>query len=41
MESSAVFGKFACNAKVTFAVADRVKLISTWPVEVSEGVAKF
>jgi hypothetical protein len=33
--------KFASIWKVTFAVCDSVKLIWTWPVEVSEGVAKF
>jgi hypothetical protein len=31
----------ACIAKVTFAVADNVKLICAWPVEVSVGAAKF
>ena len=28
-------------AKLTFAVADRVKVITTWPVEVLDGVTKF
>jgi hypothetical protein len=31
----------ACSANATFAVCDSVKLICTWPVEVSEGVPKF
>jgi hypothetical protein len=33
--------KFASIWKLTFAVCDSVKLIWTWPVEVSEGVPKF
>ena len=33
--------RFANIWNVTFAVCDSVKLIWTWPVEVSAGVAKF
>jgi hypothetical protein len=36
-----VLARFACIWKVTLAVADNVKAIWTWPVEVSAGVPKF
>ena len=40
-ESSSWPGRFASIWNVTFAVCDSVKLICTWPVELSEGEPKF
>ena len=40
-ESLSAPARFASIWKVTVAVVDRVKLITTWPVEVSDGVPKF